>query len=43
MQSDCEGAKRGELVERSLAAFDLLGYEEHFSFPCKDMHDVVDE
>ena len=35
--------KRGELVERSLLAFDLLCYEDHYALPCKDMQDVIDE
>ena len=35
--------KRGELVERSLLAFDLLWYEDHYALPCKDMQDVIDE
>ena len=35
--------KRGELVERSLLAFDLLCYEDHYALPCKDMQDIIDE
>ena len=35
--------KRGELVDRSLLAFDLLCYEDHFALPCKDMQDIVDD
>lgn len=35
--------KHDELVDRSLVAFDLLSYEDHFSLPCKAMRDTVDE
>ena len=35
--------KRGELVEKSLLAFDLLCYEDHYALPCKDMQDIIDE
>ena len=34
--------KRVELVERGLAAFDLLSYEDYFSLPCVDMADVLE-
>lgn len=35
--------KLDELVDRSLVAFDLLSYEDHFILPCKDTRDSVDE
>ena len=34
--------KREELVQRGLAAFDLLSYEDYFSLPCIDMSDVLE-
>lgn len=35
--------KLDELVDRSLVAFDLLSYEDHFILSCKDTRDSVDE